>query len=137
MKKEFELSGVERTSMTRSVSDYDKYVADDGAKLELRSACPIHVRAAAYHNHLVRLNSKYKAKYQLLRSKDKIKFYHSVDEACDVFGFRPGSHPTEIAPKMDIEKQFKMTVLEPLNRVLVPAGYQALNPSLAYTIGLF
>ncbi len=137
VKKEFELSSVERISMTRSVSDYGKYVLEDTEKLELASGCPIHVRAAAYHNLLVAKNPKYKTRYQLLRSKDKIKWYHSLDDACNVFAYKPGVYPSEIAPRMDVEKQFKMTVLEPLNRVMVPAGYQALDPSLAYTIGLF
>lgn len=137
MKKEFELSGVERISMTRSISDYAKFVVEDTTKLELASGCPIHVRAAAYHNLLLATNPKHKSRYQLVKSKDKIKWYHSVDPVCDVFAYKPGAYPAEFAPKMDVEKQFKMTVLEPLNRVLVPAGYQALDPSLAYTIGLF
>lgn len=137
IKKEFELSSVERISMTRSISDYQKFVVEDTEKLELASGCPIHVRAAAYHNLLLTGSPKHKSRYQLIRSKDKIKWYHSVDQVCDVFAYKPGAYPVEFAPKMDMEKQFKMTVLEPLNRVLVPAGYQALDPSLAYTIGLF
>lgn len=137
IKKEFELAGVERTSKTSSVSDYQKYVADDQASLTVLPKCPIHVRAAAHHNHKIHQAPKYKTRYQLLKSKDKIKWYYAVDPACDVFAYKGGAYPVEFAPRMDVEKQFKLTMLEPLNRIIVPAGYQALNPSLAYTVGLF
>lgn len=137
IKKEFELSNLEQISMGRSISDYSKYVADDTREFSLRSACPIHVRAGAYHNFLINQNPKLKGKYQLITSKDKIKWYHAKDEFCNVFAYKAGSHPTEVAPKIDIERQFKATIIDPLNRIIVPAGYQPLNQMLAYTIGLF
>jgi len=137
VKKEFELSNLEQISMGRSISDYHKYVANDNTAFELRPSCPIHVRAGAYHNFLINQNPKLKGKYQLINSKDKIKWYHAKDDFCNVFAYKAGSHPIEVAPKIDIERQFRATIIDPLNRIIVPAGYQPLNATLAYTIGLF
>lgn len=137
LKKEFDLSNVERIAMTSSVSNYNKHVADDQGALELMPGCPIHVRAAAYHNYLVNKEPERKRTYPLIKGGDKLKWYYAKDEFCDAFAFKAGAHPSEFAPQVDREKLFSKVVIDPLNRVLVPAGYQPLNPTLAYTVGLF
>lgn len=137
MKKQFTLSNVEQVAKGSSVSKYNKYILDDVEEFTVESGCPIHIRAAGYHNYLINQDPKLKGKYQLINSGDKIKWYFTQDDFCDVFAFKAGEYPIEIAPKIDIERQFTKTFLEVLNRIIVPAGYQELNPTLAYTVGLF
>jgi hypothetical protein len=136
IKKEFKFSNIEKISMSRGISDYKKFVLNDIDSMELNKGCPIHVRAGAFHNYLLNQN-KLKGKYELITAGTKVKWYHSQDDFCNVFAYRPGSFPMEFAPKMDIEKQFQASILDPLNRIIVPAGLPALNPSLAYTVSLF
>jgi hypothetical protein len=135
IKKEFKLSNIEKISMSRSISDYKKFVINDGSEFTLNKGCPIHVRAGAYHNFILNQDQKLKGKYQLIQAGDKIKWYHSSDDFCNVFAYKPGNYPMEFAPKMNIEAQFQATIIDPLNRIIVPAGLPPLNPSLAYTVG--
>jgi hypothetical protein len=78
-----------------------------------------------------------KGKYELIGAGTKVKWYHADDEFCNVFAYKPGNYPMEFAPKMNIEHQFQATIIDPLNRIIVPAGLPPLNPSLAYTVSLF
>jgi hypothetical protein len=78
-----------------------------------------------------------KGKYELIKAGTKVKWYHSEDDFCNVFAYVPGNYPMEFAPKMNIEQQFQSTIIDPLNRIIVPAGLPPLNPSLAYTVSLF
>jgi len=137
VKREFKLANIEKISMSRSISNYRKFVLNDQDSLDLQSGCPIHVRAGAFHNYLLNQDPKLKGKYQLIQGGDKVKWYHCDDPFQTVFAYKVGSYPVEIAPKMNFEMQFQKTVLDPLNRIIVPAGLPALNPSLAYTISLF
>ena len=136
IKKEFTFSNIEKISMSRGISDYKKFVLNDVDEMTLNKGCPIHVRAGAYHNYLLNQN-KLKGKYELITAGNKVKWYHSQDDFCNVFAYRPGNFPNEFAPKIDLEKQFQATILDPLNRIVVPAGLPALHPSLAYTVSLF
>lgn len=131
IKEEFKVTNIEKLGVSFSISDYRKYILNDIDKLEIASKCPVHVRAAGNFNYLVNKN-KLKTKYELIHSGDKIKFYYTRDKSCDVFGFKPGEFPVEIAPSMDIDKQFENTIINPLNRVIVAAGLPPLNPVLSY-----
>lgn len=136
IKKEFKFSNIEKISMSRGISDYKKFVLDDIESMSLNKGCPIHVRAGAYHNYLLQQNNL-KGKYELITAGNKVKWYHSADEFCNVFAYRPGNFPAEFAPKIDLERQFQASILDPLNRIIIPAGLPPLNPSLAYTISMF
>ena len=136
IKKEFKLSNIEKISMSRGISDYRKFILDDTDTFEMNSGCPIHIRAGGYHNYLLH-QSGMKGKYELIGAGGKVKWYHAADDFCNVFAYKPGQFPMEFAPKMDIEGQFRSTIIDPLNRIIVPAGLPPLNPSLAYTVSLF
>jgi hypothetical protein len=136
IKKEFKLSNIEKISMSRGISDYRKFILNDTDQFEMNSGCPIHVRAGGYHNYLLH-QSGMKGKYELIGAGTKVKWYHAADDFCNVFAYKPGNFPMEFAPKMDIESQFRATIIDPLNRIIVPAGLPPLNPSLAYTVSLF
>jgi len=135
IKKEFKLSNIEKISMSRGISDYNKFIINDQNAFEMKGGCPIHVRAGGYHNYLLNQETRLKEKYQLIQAGDKVKWYHAQDQFCDVFAYKSGNYPIEFAPKMDLEVQFQKTILDPLNRIIVPAGLPPLHPSLAYTVG--
>jgi DNA polymerase elongation subunit (family B) len=135
IKTEFKLSNIEKISMSRGISEYNKFILNDQDRLELKSGTPIHVRAGGYHNYLLNQEDRLKGKYELIRGGDKVKWYHSSDQFCDVFAYKAGNYPIEFAPKMNLEVQFQKTILDPLNRIIVPARLPPLHPSLAYTVG--
>ena len=135
IKTEFKLSNIEKISMSRGISEYNKFILNDQDRLELKSGTPINVRAGGYHNYLLNQEDRLKGKYELIRGGDKVKWYHSSDQFCDVFAYKAGNYPIEFAPKMNLEVQFQKTILDPLNRIIVPAGLPPLHPSLAYTVG--
>ena len=136
IKTQFKLADIEQISSNRRIGDYNKFVLNDTNEFELAKGCPIHVRAGAHHNYLVN-NSTHKLGYDMIKSSDKIRWYYSTDQFCNVFGYLPGEYPYQLAPKIDIEKQFEMFILEPLNRIIIPSGMPRLNRSLAYTLSLF
>jgi DNA polymerase elongation subunit (family B) len=136
IKKEFSLADIEQISSNRRVGDYNKFIINDTNEFEIAKGCPIHVRAGAYHNYLIN-NSTHKNNFDMIKTGDKIRWYYAADQFCDVFGYLPGSYPYQVAPKIDIERQFEMFILEPLNRIIIPSGMPRLNRSLAYTISLF
>ena len=136
IKKEFQLADIEQISSNRRIGDYNKFVINDTNEFELYKGCPIHVRAGGYHNYLIN-NSSHKNNFDLIKTSDKIRWYYAKDQFCDVFGYNPGEYPYQVAPKIDIERQFEMFILEPINRIIVPSGMPRLNRSLAYTISLF
>lgn len=127
----FKLSNPERISLSFSISDYHKFILNDTDALEVASGCPMHVRAAGYHNYLIKKNGL-KSKYDLIRSGDKIKFHNTKDAKCDVFGFKTGSYPIEIAPPIDFDALFAKTIIDPINRVISAAGIPAINYNLSY-----
>lgn len=136
IKKEFKLAGIEKTALTKKISEYKKYVLNDTDGLEIASKCPIHVRAAAYHNYLVTKHGL-KNKYGLISHDEKVKYYYCDDKFCDVFAFKPGNFPLDFAPKMNFEENFDKVILSPINRLLGPAKLNPLHHSLAYTIAAF
>lgn len=87
------------------------------------------------YNHKV-LNSKWKTKYNLIRTGDKVKFYYSND-GNEVFGFLPGNFPYEFAAPVDYDLQFQKTIIEPFNRILLAMGYNAVPGNLIYAKSLF
>jgi hypothetical protein len=124
--------------MSRSISEYKKFIYNDQERLELASGCPIHVRAAAIYNHKL-FNSKYKKKYQPIRSGEKVKYYHvktaNLEE--NVFAFISGSFPVEFAPSMDYDTQFSKNIVQPINRFVEAMGYSPVSPQLVVSTQLF
>ena len=138
IKKEFKLQNPEDISLTKSIGDYEKYILEDKNELKLAPKCPINVRAAGIYNHKL-LNSKWKTKYNLLRTGDKLKYFYvntPIKEE-NAFGFLPGNFPGEIAPEIDYDLQFEKTIIEPINRYLMAMGYNAIPGHLAFNTELF
>jgi DNA polymerase elongation subunit (family B) len=137
-KEAFMLDNIENVSMSSSINDYEKGIANDKTKLVINSACPIHVRAAGYHNYLVN-NSKWKNRYQLIKTGDKIRYYYAKAEGGgeNVFAFSPSNFPIEIAPKVDYDLQFSKCIVDPINRFILAIGLPAISPELIVRTQLF
>jgi DNA polymerase elongation subunit (family B) len=137
-KEEFKLKNIEDIAASSAIGDYEKHVLMDKDKLVLEKACPIHVRAAAIYNHKL-FNSKYKKKYQPIRSGEKVKYYHvkTANPEENVFAFIAGSFPVEFAPSMDYDTQFSKNIVQPINRFVEAMGYSPVSPQLVVSTQLF
>lgn len=155
IKKRFIMQNPNDISITKGISNYENFVKNDKTpdieyyqfKTKVdengneyltndKLPIPIHVRAAAvYNNMLFNKGKKYKSKYSLLKSGEKVRFYYTGEDT--VFGFVPDSFPIEFAPAIDIDIQFEKMLLSPLNRIVSALGYFEIPPTLTYTKSLF
>lgn len=155
IKKRFSMQSPNDIAKSSSISNYESFIKNDKTPqieyYEYKSALdangqqivtneklpvPIHVRAAAvYNNMLFNKAKRYRSKYNLLKSGDKVRYYYTGPDT--VFGFVPDLFPIEFAPKMDVDIQFEKMLLSPLNRIVVALGYNEIAPSLTYTPSLF
>lgn len=139
IKNEFKVQNPDQISIGTSVNNIEKFIINDTTKFEVGKGCPMHVRAAGYHNYVLN-NSKYKAKYSLIRSSEKIKFYYvktKSEAENNVFGYLNGSYPYEYAPPVDFDEQFNRVILDPINRFIEAMGYAPLSPNLLLVRALF
>lgn len=139
IKKDFKAQEAEQISLAISVNNYEKFILNDTTKLEVSKSCPIHVRASAFHNFLLN-NSKYKEKYPLLRSGDKVRFYFvpvRSEAENNVFAYSQGNFPYEYAPPVNYDEQFTKTILDPINRFIEVMGFHPISPNLFMINTLF
>lgn len=137
-KEEYKLKNLEDIAASSSIGDYEKHVLMDRDKLVLEKGCPIHVRAAAIYNYSL-YNSKFKKKYQPIRSGEKVKYYHvkgAKDEE-NVFAFISGAFPVEFAPPIDYDVQFSKNIVQPINRFIEAMGFPPVSPQLIVPTQLF
>lgn len=139
IKSEFKIQPVERISITKGISDYEKYISNDrdhSRPFEVRSKCPIHVRAAGYYNYTLGQNKKWKSKYQMIKSGDKVKYYYAEGED-EVFAYHTDSFPYEFSPKVNFDIQFEKTLISPINRFMEVIGLPPIPGNLVTTKKLF
>lgn len=139
IKSEFKVQSPDQISVGTSVNNIEKFIVNDTTKFEVAKGCPMHVRAAGYHNYLLN-NSKHKVKYSLIRSSEKIKYYYvkvNNERENNVFGYLNGAYPYELAPPVDFDEQFNRVILDPINRFIEAMGYSPLSPNLLLVRALF
>jgi len=140
IKKDFKTQEPNQIAASINVNDYNKSIVNDTTALEVGKGCPIHVRASGHYNYLLN-NSKYKDKYSLIKSKDKINYYFvklkDDNDINNVFGYPQGTYPHEIAPPIDYDTQFTKTILDPINRFIEVMGYNPISPNLFRVNALF
>lgn len=138
-KQDFMMQAPDDICKGATIGDYEKFVANDRTGVVVNAHCPIHVKGAAMANYYLNKpeNLKYKAKYNRIRTRDKVKFYYSTSEECPVFAFLPGEYPLEYAPPIDYNKQFEALILTPLNKVLAILNHPELTPDLCFSTALF
>lgn len=132
IKTDFKAQEPENISVAVNLNNYEKFVLNDTTALEVAKGCPIHVRASAYHNYLLN-KTKYKDKYPLIGSGEKVRFYFvKVKNPGDnnVFAYSQGTHPYEFAPPIDFDQQFTKTILDPINRFIEVMGHNPISPNL-------
>jgi DNA polymerase elongation subunit (family B) len=140
IKNQFELQDPSDISLVTTANNLEKFIVNDATNFEVSKGCPIHVRAAGYYNFLLNQNATYKNKYELIKSGEKVKYYHVKTKGQseqDIFAFTPGTYPYEFAPPMNHDEQFKRTVLEPLNRFIEVMGYPCISPNLWVETSIF
>ncbi len=137
IKKLFMSANIEDISFGANISDYNKGVLIDSGSFVISKGCPIHVRAAGYYNYLLNKNYKYKNKYTIIKTKDKVKYYYTKDNFCNVFGFLPNNYPYEFAPSVDHDTQFRISFLIPINRILNAIGHESIADNFIYFKKLF
>ena len=134
-KAQFVMQDPDDISKGVSIGDYEKYVLDDRKSIVLGDKCPINVRSAAVYNYTL-FNTKWKNKYTLIKTGDKIKYYYAKSDL-EVFGFLPGNYPYEFAPEIDYDRQFEKAVIEPFNRFIEVLGFNPIPGNLIYARSLF
>lgn len=134
-KKEYVMQNPEDIAKTQALGDYEKYCLEDKKQIRLADKCPQNVRASAVYNHKI-LNSKWRTKYNTIKTGDKVKYYYTKDES-EVFGFLPGNYPYEFALPVNYDLQFEKTIVEPFNRVLDAMGFNPVPGNLIYAKSLF
>jgi DNA polymerase elongation subunit (family B) len=134
-KKEFCMQDPEDISKQMRINDYEKYVLEDKNEIVLEKKAQVNVQSSAIYNHTL-MKSKYRSKYNLIRTGDKIKFYYAKGDH-QVFAFLPGNFPMEFAPEIDYDVQFAKMIIEPLNRFLEPLGFVEIPHNLLYSTSLF
>jgi DNA polymerase elongation subunit (family B) len=134
-KREFIMQDPDDISKSVSIGDYEKYVLDDRKEIVLGDKCPINVRSASVYNYML-FNSRFKTKYNLIKTGDKIKHYYAKSNY-EVFGFLPANYPYEFAPEIDYDMQFEKIIIEPFNRFIETLGFQPIPGNLIYARSLF
>ena len=134
-KQEFVLQDPDDISKTMGVGEYEKYVLEDKKQIVLAPKCPINIRSGAVYNHKL-MGTKWKNKYNLIKSGDNIKYYYSTAPE-EVFGFLPGNFPHEFAPEIDYDKQFEHCIVDPFNRFIETLGFSPIPGNLIYAHSLF
>lgn len=133
----FDMQTPNEITMTMSISDYDKYIYNDkGASIIYNEGItiPYQAKAAAKYNNLLYTRySKYRSKYQMIHSGDKIKIYYIKGQPGEAFAFLPNNYPGEFAPDMDMDEQFKRLILDPLNRYNEALGLKPVTNNFTYT----
>lgn len=139
IKKDFKAQEPENISVAVNVNNYEKFILNDTTDLEVAKGCPIHVRACAYHNFLLN-STKFKDKYPLLKSGEKVRFYFVKTKNIyenNVFAYAQGTYPYEFAPPIDYDQQFTKTILDPINRFIEVMGHNPISPNLFMINTLF
>jgi DNA polymerase elongation subunit (family B) len=129
--KEFLTLKPDEVAMNFNIRQYDKYV-DNETKGTLKKGATPYPKAVMHHNHLV-IKNKLESRYQRLREGGKVKFIHckyNPDLDVDVFAYRPGDYPIEIAPEIDLIQHFFILIVEPINRVLGAIGVNQIDKHL-------
>jgi len=135
-KKEYLLQNPEDIAKTQGLGDYEKYCLEDKNKIVLAPKCGQNVRASAVYNHIILNSSKWKTKYNTIKTGDKVKYYYTTDDS-EVFGFLPGNFPYEFALPVNYDLQFEKTIVEPFNRILRAMGFNSIPGNLIYAKSLF
>jgi DNA polymerase elongation subunit (family B) len=128
---------IEDVSMSCSMNNYEKGVIEDTKELKFNTGAHFSVKAAAFHNYLLKKNPEMLTKYEFVKSGNKIKYYYTKNSLHETFGYNRGSFPTEFAPEIDLDLQFEKSVLNIINRFMGVLNMPIINKRISVVMALF
>lgn len=133
----WETANIDDICANMSVNGYTKYIISDKEKLIVAAKCPPNVRAMANYNSIMyRHNIKGENLYS-----GKMKMYKFAigRDNYDYFAYPALEYPkwAKTYAPVDRNKMFQDYVLDPLNRILEPAGLSQLNCDGSVQFNLF
>lgn len=137
MKEEYRYDSLDRVCCHSTANNYNEYVLNDREFLTLGKKCPVHIRGAGFYNYLLNQSPKFKKKYELIKSNEKISWYYTKDTRCNSVAFPKGTTPTEILPEVDYDYMFNKKLLVPLNRFISIIMKQEIPENLTLIKRLF
>ena len=72
VKEQFKLQSPEVICVNKGMNKYSEYVMNDTDEIELQPKAMVTIQGAAFYNHLLNTNEKYKKKYGILSDSDKL-----------------------------------------------------------------
>jgi hypothetical protein len=137
IKKEFMVAPMEDLCFQVGTNTYNDWVVDDKDSLRFKKGAPQGVKAAALYNYMIQQNPELMNKYMLIAKGDKCKAYYTTDPKYPVFAFLRNRYPSEIAPPMDYELQFRKQMLDIINAFIEASGFLPFNDRLSMVSSLF
>ncbi len=138
LRREMEILPIDDVCAQSSCSNYLQKVINDKTSVDVVVGTHFAVKAAAYHNYILHNNSEYETKYSYIKSGDKVKYYYCKGEfGLEVFAYKRGSFPIEIAPAVDYDESFYRFVLSPINTLVNTLKLPEINRRLSIVFDLF
>jgi DNA polymerase elongation subunit (family B) len=121
-------------SQSFNLRKYDEYVTSEETCV-LKKGAANGPKSVMHHNHLV-LKNKLEGRYPRIRQGQKYQMlYCKPNEfGIDLFAYNPGQYPTEIIPELDLDQQFFILIVEPINRILKAIGVNTIDVKLKRSI---
>jgi len=134
VKEEFLTLHPDEFSQSFNLRQYDKYVQSE-AKFILKGGAANGPKAVMHHNHLI-IKNELEGRYPRIRqgSKYQMLYCKPNEFGVDLFAYNPGQYPTEIVPELDLDQQFFVLIVEPINRILKAIGLNTLDPNLRRSV---
>ena len=137
LKQKWNVANIDDICANMSINGYTKYILRDDTQLAVAPKCPPQVRAMGNYNVIMNKNGI--RGEHLYSGKMKMYKFRSGRDNYDYFAYPAMEYPTwaeKYAP-IDRAKMFQDYVLDPLNRILEPAGFEQLNGDGSVQFSLF
>lgn len=136
-KDEWNTTAIDNICPNIKVNGYRKYILDDTReKLMVASKCPANVRGLGNYN---RMRNFYRLPGDELYAGKLKQYEYRVGQQWDYFSYEAMKCPSwaeKYAP-IDRSHMFQKYVLDPLNRILTPAGLPELNIDNSIQLDIF
>lgn len=137
LKQKWNAANIDDICANMSINGYTKYILRDDTQLAVAPKCPPQVRAMGNYNVIMNKNGVHGE--HLYSGKMKMYKFRSGRDNYDYFAYPAMEYPAwaeKYAP-IDRAKMFQDYVLDPLNRILEPAGFEQLNGDGSVQFSLF
>jgi len=134
VKSEFLTLHPDEFSQSFNLRQYDKYITSE-ANCVLKKGAANGPKAVVHHNYLI-LKNNLEGRYPRIRqgSKYKMLYCKPNEFGIDLFAYNPGQYPTKIIPELDLDQQFFILIVEPINRILKAIGLNTIDQKLRRSV---